>query len=252
MNEQTQVQTHKKVQSKIVGTRRVKIADVDPLRFGNPRAMTDRMRATLTRSIDDIGYVQPVLVREVKLDGKTRYETLDGHHRFDDIKARGESEIDVLVVDVPDDKKARKLALALNKISSDWTPDKLDTYVEEMLSAGIDAADILATTGFTGEDLEQLARAGTAFLDDFANQSPSDDGDGGAAPGTQQSGDRVKISLVATPKQHATIFAAIKTMRSGDDDLTAVEALARVCALYQKTVKSETVAAPEKRGRKKK
>lgn len=246
MNQQSQVP----FESRIVGTKRVNVDAVDPFRFGNPRAMTDAMRDVLARSIDELGYVQPVMVREVRNGRKTRYEILDGHHRYDAVKTRGGAEIDVLVVDVPDDAKARKLALALNRIGADWTPEKLAEYVDSMLADGIATpADILATTGFAADELEQLASLGTGFLDDIvedgkraASERDSDGGgkgSGSAAPETQASGDRVKISLVATPGQHKAIYAAISIARKKNPDLTAVEALAQVCASYE-TAMTET------------
>jgi hypothetical protein len=241
--------TTKHAASKIIGTKKVGVDTVDPFKFGNPRAMTPAMREVLRKSIDELGYLQPVMVRAVGTGRKTRYEILDGHHRYDDIKARGQTEIEVLIVDVPSDADARKLALSLNRIGADWDPEKLSEYVEKMLSEGIATTeDILSTTGFASDELEQLAREGTSFLDSFIKQNtPPDEpdepsetgggkGSGAAAPDTQASGDRVKINFVATPSQHAAIYDAIKIVRKKDPDLTAIQALANVCASYTESV----------------
>lgn len=226
--------------SSIVGTRKVPVELVDPFRFGNPREMDAAQRAALAKSIEDLGYVDPVMVREVRDGKKSRFEILDGHHRYDFFKGRGDAKVEVLVVDVPDDAKARMLALSLNRIGADWKTDKLAEYVDAMLRDNVTDADaILATSGFGANELEQLARVGTSFLDEFlrdgggegtATAQEEAEQNKGATPDTLDSGDRVKIHFIATPPQHRAVYDAIKAMRTRDPEMTTIDALARICA----------------------
>ena len=148
--------------SRIRELRTVSMDLIDPLRFGNPHVMSDRMRGHLRASIGEFGIVEPIVAREVS----GRYEILNGHHRFAELKETGAVEIDVVVVEA-DDKKARAIALALNRITADWDYDALSRYVDDALKDGAQADWLASVTGFGNDEIgvltAQLASSSAAL-----------------------------------------------------------------------------------------
>ena len=229
------------MESKIIGLRSVALNRLDPLRFGNPRTMPAAMRQTLRNALVEFGYVKPIIAREVGTGKKSRFEIIDGHHRYADIKEQGAVEVEILVVDIPDDGVARKIAMSLNRIGADWDNEKLAAYVDALITdTGTSIESILATSGFGADELEILSKIGTGFLDDIiapvVSNSPDEIEDAAeiekVRPGTIESGDRVKLSLVCSPSEHAAIYAAIKRAKQLEPELTTVQALAKICKFY--------------------
>jgi len=222
------------VASKVLTTKRVPLTQLDPFAFGNPRKMTDGMKATLKQSLDEFGIVEPIVVR-AKPGAPHRYEILNGHHRFDALTNMGEDQADVTVVDLPDDKKARALVLALNRISADWDQQQLQQYVDAMLADGMTPGWISDTVGFTAAELESLASSGTEFLDDLVTSAEADvptaeeDSTAPVASNTEN----VPFSLVLTPNQKLSIELAVKRAKKllGRGSTTAM-ALDTICTAY--------------------
>jgi DNA modification methylase len=100
----------------------------------------------LLRSIEEFGCVEPLVwnSRSKNLVG--------GHQRFNVLLARGQTKVDVSVVDLsPEREKA--LNIALNKISGDWDPRKLAELLDELVH--VPDFDI-ALTGFDVPDVKAL------------------------------------------------------------------------------------------------
>jgi DNA modification methylase len=81
-----------------------------------------------------------------------------GHQRLKIIKARGDKNVDVSVVDL-DEPKEKALNLALNKISGDWDLPGLKDLLEELDTGDFD----MDITGFDAGEIEDLM---TQFHDD--------------------------------------------------------------------------------------
>lgn len=145
------------INSKVVELISVPAEQINPFKFGNPRHMDDGMRKALSTSLHEFGVIEPVIVRAAKVKkGKpAQYEILNGHHRFEQLKNEGVTQIPVVVVDVSDDTKARALALALNNVNADWNIDALGKYIQDF-----DQDWLSSVTGFPAEDLHQLAERG--------------------------------------------------------------------------------------------
>ena len=156
--------------SRIVGLRTLKLAQIDRFGFGNPKRMTAEVRASLHSSLDEFGTVLPLIARPHPSGDAERVELLDGHHRFDDFEARGDASAEVLVVDVPDDKKARALLLALKGIQADFNPEVLPAYVESLMTDTGATEEWLA--GVTAVDLSFLHT--TESTPDAGGPSPDD------------------------------------------------------------------------------
>lgn len=68
----------------------------------------------LKRSIEEFGYVEPVIVNK-----RTGYRIVGGHQRYKVLKQLGYTEVDCVIVDL-DEQKEKALNIALNKISGSW------------------------------------------------------------------------------------------------------------------------------------
>jgi len=114
----------------------------------------------LKRSIEQFGYVEPVI-----WNSQTG-RVVGGHQRLKVLMDMGIEEVDVVVVDMPEDKE-KALNIALNKISGDWDNDKLALLIADLQGTDFD----VSLTGFEPAELEAL------FRDDVKNGVSEDDFD---------------------------------------------------------------------------
>ena len=113
----------------------------------------------LKRSIEQFGYVEPVIWNE-----KTG-RVVGGHQRLKVLTDMGITEVDVVVVDM-DTEKEKALNIALNKISGEWDTEKLALVIADLQGTDFD----VSLTGFDPEELEDLFRddvRGGVKEDDF-------------------------------------------------------------------------------------
>ncbi len=100
----------------------------------------------LKRSIDTFGCVEPLVWN------KRSGNLVGGHQRFKVLLARGDTEVEVSVVDLPPEKE-KALNIALNKISGDWDSRKLAELLDELVELpGFD----VELTGFDIPDVNAL------------------------------------------------------------------------------------------------
>lgn len=114
----------------------------------------------LKRSIEQFGYVEPVIWNE-----KTG-RVVGGHQRLKVLTDMGITEVDVVVVDM-DTEKEKALNIALNKISGEWDTEKLALVIADLQGTDFD----VSLTGFDPEELEDL------FRDDIKGGVKEDDFD---------------------------------------------------------------------------
>ena len=113
----------------------------------------------LKRSIEQFGYVEPVIWNE-----KTG-RVVGGHQRLKVLIDSGITEVDVVVVDMNTEKE-KALNIALNKISGEWDTEKLALVIADLQGTDFD----VSLTGFDPEELEDLFRddvKGGVKEDDF-------------------------------------------------------------------------------------
>ena len=211
------------MKSRIVSMSKMPIDSIDVLSFGNPRAMDARAKAALKNTIESIGFVQPIIVRA----HKDRFEILDGHHRFAEMKEQGEKLIDAIIVDVADDVEARKLVLSLNSISADWNYNELSTFVEQILAESAESVEsIMAITTFAADDAQIFELASTSFLEDYAAPAPV-----ASLQTSVPFGDAIRFGLVLTVAQNALVFQALQHWKSTSPCDTP-DALVAICRAY--------------------
>ena len=108
-------------------TRRMKLSDLKPVSW-NPRAISDRALSGLKKSIERFGLVQPIIVNSH--DGAMT--VVGGHQRIKAMIDLGETETDVIIVDLPPaEEKALNVALNSQAISGDWTAE-LDDILNDI------------------------------------------------------------------------------------------------------------------------
>jgi len=110
----------------------------------------------LKRSIEEFGYVEPVIWNE------RTGNIIGGHQRFKVLVQMGAQEIDCVVVDLDPDKE-KALNVALNKISGEWDIPLLTDLLKDLDTNGFD----LSLTGFDLPDLNKMFGVPDTKEDDF-------------------------------------------------------------------------------------
>lgn len=139
-----------------------KVIDLVPADY-NPRKdlkSGDKEYEKLKRSIDEFGYVDPLIWN------KRTSRLVGGHQRLKVLKDMGIDEVDVVVVDM-DEEKEKALNVALNKISGNWDKDKLMLLITDLQGEDFD----VSLTGFDPEELDDL------FKDDMKDGVKDDNFD---------------------------------------------------------------------------
>ncbi|TNJ68213.1 transcriptional regulator [Paenibacillus hemerocallicola] len=118
----------------------------------------------LRRSIEEFGYVEPIVWNQ------RTGNMVGGHQRFKILKARGDMEVAVSVVDL-DEQQERLLNIALNKLSGDWDESALTQLLVELQQGGAD----ISLAGFDEVDLKQML--GEIEIPQFETGTAEDQGD---------------------------------------------------------------------------
>lgn len=101
----------------------------------------------LKRSIEQFGYVEPVIWN--KVTGRV----VGGHQRLKVLIDMGISEVECVVVEM-DEEKEKALNIALNKISGEWDKDKLALLITDLQGSDFD----VSLTGFEPAEIDALFR----------------------------------------------------------------------------------------------
>jgi len=128
------------------------VKDLLPAEY-NPRKDLkpgDKEYEKLKRSIEQFGYVEPVIWNE------TTGRVVGGHQRLKVLQDMGLTEVDCVIVQM-DAEKEKALNVALNKISGEWDNDKLALLIADLQGTDFD----VSLTGFEPEELEDLFREDT-------------------------------------------------------------------------------------------
>ena len=104
----------------------------------NPRQITPEELEKLQTSLEEFGYIEPIIVNDVN------NHIVGGNQRAKALKQLGYDEVDVVYVHIEDLAKEKACNVALNKISGDWDNDKLKIVLEEIELSPID----VSLTGF--------------------------------------------------------------------------------------------------------
>lgn len=122
-------------------------ADYNPRKDLNPG---DKEYEKLKRSIEQFGYVEPVIWNQ------TTGRVVGGHQRLKVLIDMGISDVECVIVEM-DEEKEKALNVALNKISGEWDNEKLALLISDLQGSDFD----VSLTGFEPEELEDLFREDT-------------------------------------------------------------------------------------------
>jgi DNA modification methylase len=113
----------------------------------------------LKRSIEEFGYVEPVVWN------RQTGNVVGGHQRLKVLLALGHAEIDCVVVEL-DAQREKALNIALNKIQGEWDENKLAEVMAELDAGAFD----VSLTGFDVAEVDELLNkfySKEAVQDDF-------------------------------------------------------------------------------------
>lgn len=130
----------------------------------NPRDITPEEMEKLKTSIQEFGYVDPIIVNDVNM------HIVGGNQRYEALKELEYNEVDVVYVHEEDLNREKALNIALNKISGEWDNEKLNQIFEEFRFEGFD-------TDLTGFDEWEIPNTENIFDGNFDD---SDIEEGGA------------------------------------------------------------------------
>ena len=119
----------------------IKAADYNPRKDLQPE---DTEYKKLRRSIEEFGYVEPIIWNE------RTGNVVGGHQRLKVLLEKGAQEIECVVVSL-DDKDEKILNVLLNKVKGRWDIGKLADLLQEL-----DEAGAMEVTGFEDWELQSL------------------------------------------------------------------------------------------------
>ncbi len=123
-------------------TEQVSVDDLKPAEY-NPRKWSEAARAGLTASLEEFGFVQPIVANSAP--GR-RGIIIGGNFKLDIAKSKGLKTVPVVWVNIPEIKKEKALNLRLNKNQGEFDLDLL---------AGFDP-QLLAEVGFDSKELDKI------------------------------------------------------------------------------------------------
>ena len=112
----------------------------------NPRQITDDEMEKLKNSINEFGYVAPIIVN------KHNNHIIGGNQRCEALKQLGYTMIDVIYIDEPDINKEKTLNIRLNNLSGEWDMTKLEKVIDELKMEKFD----ITLTGFEIDNVESF------------------------------------------------------------------------------------------------
>ena len=130
----------------------------------NPRQITDDEMEKLKNSINEFGYIAPIIVN------KHNNHIVGGNQRYEALKSLGYTDVDVIFVDEPDIQREKALNIALNKISGDWDTVKLKEILINLNENDFD----LSLTGFEEIELTDLNIKGNTEIIEDNYEEPDD------------------------------------------------------------------------------
>lgn len=112
----------------------------------NPRQITDDEMGKLKNSINEFGYIAPIIVN------KHNNHIVGGNQRCLALKQLGYTMIDVIYINEPDINKEKALNIRLNNLSGEWDMPKLEKVIDELKMEKFD----ITLTGFDIDNVESF------------------------------------------------------------------------------------------------
>jgi ParB/RepB/Spo0J family partition protein len=134
----------------------VKIVKASQIRKNeyNPNVVSDEIMEQLVRRIEEEGFLQPLILRNIPPEGDVIYEIIDGEHRFNAGLALGYDELPAIIVD-KDLPNAMISTINMNKLRGDFDTLKLAEVIHQLNK--VYTIDELETMlGYSTDEMEGL------------------------------------------------------------------------------------------------
>lgn len=139
------------------------------IRSINPNVMEPEQYALLVKSIQKMGFLQPILVRPLD-DGS--FEVIDGAHRTRAAKEIGLAEV-LAVVRSTEEDDAALLQIGMNRLRGSVDIGKAADVITELTKDGYSLEE-LTVTGFTTEELDEMVRQASLTTEDVLGSGAAD------------------------------------------------------------------------------
>jgi DNA modification methylase len=120
----------------------VPLSDLKPCPY-NPRKWSENSRKGLTESLDEFGFVQPLVVNAAP---KRKGIVIGGNFKLDIAKKKGMTTVPVVWINIPDLEREKELNLRLNKNQGEFDFELLSAFDENFLK----------DVGFSSEELDTI------------------------------------------------------------------------------------------------
>jgi ParB-like chromosome segregation protein Spo0J len=144
-----------------------KVKDLLPADY-NPRKISTGQLNKLVKSIEEFGFVEPVVINKDNT-------VISGHQRLKAAHALGMEEVPVIQIDIPKGKE-KALNIAMNRISGEWDEEKLQELLQELTDE---------ERALTGMEEKELAEALALCIDEDGLSDDFSLKDGDRSPFTQ-------------------------------------------------------------------
>ena len=94
----------------------------------NPQYLSEKQAAALRQSIARDGFLAPIVVRRKE----AKFEVLSGNHRVISAREEGLAGVPACLVDPCDDKRAARIAINMNTVHGDPTPELLAPFLADL------------------------------------------------------------------------------------------------------------------------
>ena len=123
----------------------VPVAELKPCEY-NPRKWNEESRKGLTESLDEFGFVQPLVVNAAT---NRKGVVIGGNFKLDIAKKKGMEAVPVVWVNIPDLEREKELNLRLNKNQGEFDFELLSSFDENFLK----------DVGFSSQELDIIFEA---------------------------------------------------------------------------------------------
>jgi hypothetical protein len=144
----------------------------------------------IKKSIDEFGYVEPIIVNENCENNK--YRIIGGHQRVKVLNDLGYTDIDCVIISL-DESKEKALNVALNKISGEWDNQKLYEILKDFND------DDFLLTGFDNQEFKDLEEE----FKNFENNNNDSSGSGSNDNNENKYTDKIEIPEYTPKMDHA-------------------------------------------------
>lgn len=160
----------------------------------NYRKMNEKQKATLRASTDSLGF-QSFLVVVKESDGT--YGIVDGHHRRDELEAKGATEAPVILLPEGTDPRKADMGMFSFNVSAEVQDEKFASLVLQMLEDGADAEQLRLHAGISEDFMKSVQEALKEPSPELGGEDdlPREGNDGGPGPKGPKA-PKVKIVLV--------------------------------------------------------